>query len=221
MTFFRFLSIATILVPILLFLGIASGTYYYKFLEKKYRFLLLYLIICLVTDILSRIAGEFYDNNLIFIIIFSLFELVFFTVFYQACVFKRKKITYSILTFFAATYILYEMYILKDVLPKDFQPYSKVICSFIIIVMAINYFFEKINTEQEDNSGIKLNSVFVVYFSLNLIFFLPVNFLINVTSSVKFYFWCANFLLTISFYTFLGREIWKNGSIQKRLHYGL
>jgi hypothetical protein len=60
----------------------------------------------------------------------------------------------------------------------------------------------------------------VIYFSLNLIFFLPVNFLINVASSVKFYFWSANLLLTISFYTFLCKEIWKNGSTRKRLRSG-
>lgn len=221
MTFNKFVSIATILVPILLFLGIVAGTYYYSYLDKKYRFLLLYFIICLCIDILSRIAGEIYDNNLIFIIIFSLLELLFFYFYYQTCFFKRRITTYAAITFIACGYMLYEMYALKDVSPLEFQPYSKVICSFIIIIMAIKYFFEKIAHEQQDNTTIKLNSVFVIYFSLNLIFFLPVNFLINVASSVKFYFWCANLLLTFAFYTFLSREIWKNGSTQKQLRSGL
>jgi hypothetical protein len=220
MTFDRFLSLATALVPILLFLGIACGIYFYRFLQQTYKFLLIYLLICFFIDVSSRIAGEIYDNNLIFIIIFSVLELVFFYFYFRACFFKRKVTSYTVLTFVATIYMLYEMFMLKDVSPKYFQPYSKVICSFIIIIMSINCFFEKMANEQQDNEVIKLNSVFVIYFSLNLIFFLPVNFLINVTSSVKFYFWCANLLLTVLFYTFLSKEIWKNGSTQKRLQSG-
>jgi len=220
MTFDRFLSISTAVVPILLTVGLITGTYLYQYLEKKYRYLLLYFSICFLIDIISRIIGELYNNNLIFIIIFSLLELVFFYVYYRVCFFKRKINAYTLATIFGSLYMLYEMFALKDVSPKDFQPYSKVICSFIIIVMSINCLFENMAREHQDSAIIKLNSAFVIYFSLNLIFFLPVNFLINVASSVKFYFWCANLLLTVSFYTFLSREIWKNGSTQKQLQSG-
>jgi hypothetical protein len=220
MTFTRFISVSTVLVPVLLFFGLVAGRYYYRYLDKKYRYLVFYLLICFCTDIVSRIVGEIYDNNLIFIIIFSLLELLFFYRYYRVCFFKKQIRVYTVITFLSAIYMLYEMYMLKDVSPRDFQPYSKVICSFVIIIISINSLFEKMDTEQPDNAIIRLNSAFVLYFSLNLIFFLPVNFLINVTSSVKFYFWCANLILTVSFYTFLSREIWKNGSTQKQLHSG-
>lgn len=221
MTLTRIISIATVLVPVILFLGLIAGRYYYRYLDKRYRFLVLYLFICFCTDVLSRIAGELYNNNLIFIIIFSLLELLFFFWYYRECFYKRRIPVFTVVTLISAVYIIYEMYALKDVSPKDFQPYSKVICSFIIIILSINFLFEKMANQQTDQSIIKLNSTFVLYFSLNLIFFLPVNFLINVTSSVKFYFWCANLLLTVSFYTFLSMEIWKNGSTRKQLHSGL
>lgn len=220
MTFNRLLSIGTLLVPLLLLFGVIAGACYYRYLDKKNRFLVAYLSVCLAVDVLSRIAGELYSNNLIFIVIFSLLELVFFYAYYRFCFFKKNKKLYSVATFIASVYMLYEMFALKDVNPIDFQPYSKVICSFIIIIMSIDCLFENINKEQQDSAIVKLNSVFVIYFSLNLIFFLPVNFLINVTSSVKFYFWFANLLLTFSFYIFLSKEIWKNGSTQKRLQSG-
>lgn len=220
MTFNRFLSIFTIVVPVLLSFGLITGACLYQYLEKKYRYLLLYFSICLLIDVVSRIVGELYNNNLIFIIIFSLLELVFFYVYYRVCFFKQKVNAYTVATVLGSLYMIYEMFALKDVSPKDFQPYSKVICSFIIIVMSINVLFEKMAQEHQDSKIIKLNSAFVIYFSLNLIFFLPVNFLINVASSVKFYFWCANLILTVSFYTFLSREIWKNGSTQKLLRSG-
>lgn len=220
MTFNRLLSIGTLLVPLLLLFGIIAGTFYYRYLDKKYQVLVVYLSVCLTVDILSRIAGEMYGNNLIFIVIFSLLELVFFYSYYQIYFFKKNKNIYTVATFIASAYIIYEIFALKDVEPIDFQPYSKVMCSFIIIIMSINCLFENINREQQDSAIVKLSSVFVIYFSLNLIFFLPVNFLINVTSSVKFYFWFANLLLTFSFYIFLSKEIWKNGSTQKRLQSG-
>jgi hypothetical protein len=220
MTFDRFLSLATLVVPLLLLFGISIGAYLKRHLEDRYRFLLIYLGMCLLIDVLSRIVGELYGNNLVFIIIFSLLELVFFYVYYRKFFFKRAVPIYTLITLLGSIFMLYEMAALKDVSPKEFQPYSKVICSFIIIVMSINCLFEKMADEQQDNAVIKLNSAFVIYFSLNLIFFLPVNFLINVASSVKFYFWSANLLLTISFYGFLCKEIWKNGSTRKRLQSG-
>lgn len=220
MTFNRLLSIGTLLVPLLLLFGIIAGACYYRYLDKKNKFLVVYLSICFTVDILSRIAGEIYNNNLIFIVIFSLLELVFFYVYYRVCFFKKNITLYTVATSIASVYMMYEMFTLKDVEPIDFQPYSKVICSFIIIIMSINSLFENISKEQQDSTIVKLSSVFVIYFSLNLIFFLPVNFLINVTSSVKFYFWFANLLLTVSLYIFLSKEIWKNGSTQKRLQSG-
>lgn len=220
MTFNRLLSIGTLLVPLLLLFGTIAGACYYRYLDKKNKFLVAYLSVCLIVDILSRIAGEVYNNNLIFVVIFSLLEMVFFYLYYRVCFFKKEVRSYTVVTFIAVVYMIYEMFALKDTAPIDFQPYSKVICSFIIIIMSINILFEKISKEQQDSTIVKLNSVFVMYFSLNLIFFLPVNFLINVASSVKFYFWFANLLLTVSFYTFLSKEIWKNGRTQKRLQSG-
>lgn len=220
MTFFRFLSISTLSVPVLLLLGIIIGTYFYKFTETRYRFLLVYLAICFGTDVLSRIIGEIYGNNLLFILIFSLLELVFFTAFYLVCLFRRKEKKYILLTSAAVVFIIIELYLAGTSSPERFQPYSKVVGSFLILLMAISYLFEGIGKKQPDYSDMKLNSVFIIYFSLNLIFFLPLNFLINVPSSVKFYFWCFNLILTISFYVFLIREIWKNGSTRKQLQFG-
>ena len=223
MSLMRLIGFATGLVPLLLFFGMVLGYYYRKNLDKKNKLFVIYLCICFIIDILTRIIGEIYNNNLIFIVVFSLLELLFFYYFYKICIYKRHKKIFSIATAVASVYMLYEMYTLNDVSPYEFQPYSKVLCSFLIIIMSINTLFEHINKEKQDTTIIKLCSVFVVYFSLNLIFFLPVSFLINinVNSSTKFYFWLANLILTILFYIFLIKEIWKNGSTRKPLQSGL
>lgn len=221
MTFNQCLSVATLAVPFLLIGGITVGLKFRKYLQRNYMYLVVYLIICLITDVLSRIAGELYNNNLIFIVVFSLLELVFFYFYFRTSFSEKVAKYYGVAIAFAVLYMVYELVSLSNVEPAAFQPYSKVIGAFLIIVMVLNCLFQTIKDDPFVQSVSKLNSVFVLYFSLNLIFFLPVNFLINVTSSVKFYFWCANFLLTLSFYTYLSHEIWKNGSIRKRLQPGL
>lgn len=221
MTFNHLLSIATGTVPLILAVGVGIGLKRYKYLGRDFKWLIVYLIICLLTDVSSRIIGELYDNNLIFIVLFSLMEVIFFYNYFKKYLRKNSVSLYGYATICAVIYIVYELYSLKDVAPAVFQPYSKVISSFLIISMALNCLFETMKEEQRVHSSIMLNGLFVIYFSLNLILFLPVNFLINVPSSVKFYFWCANFVVTLSFYTYLSILIWKNGSTQKRLRHGL
>ncbi|MFL9836254.1 hypothetical protein ABS768_02015 [Flavobacterium sp. ST-75] len=211
----------TFSVPIILIFGLGIGIYYYKFIKREYQLLLLYLGICLITDIISRILGVIYGNNLIFIVIFSFLELLFFSIYYQLAFFKRRIWVYTIISSIALMFIAWEIVNLWNVPPSEFQSYSRVISGFFIIAIAINYLFEKIEEKQKQSTLIKLNYAFIIFYSLHLIFFLPINFLINVPSSIKYYFWLANLLLTLTFYVYLGREIWRNGLTQKRLHSGL
>ncbi|MBX2950177.1 MAG: hypothetical protein KF704_12935 [Crocinitomicaceae bacterium] len=220
MSFFRLLSLLTSLAPVILSLGLILGVYYYPFLQSRYRYFLLYMGICLVTDIASRFAGALMGNNLIFFVVFSLLELLFFSAFYRKFFFGRNRVKHVLLTVGAAVYILSEVYLLFQVTPEEFQMYSKTLSSFVILLMAIDFLFEILKKEQIDPALLKYNSVFIIYFSVSLIFFLPVNFLINVPESFKFYFWCVHLLLTILLYTFILIEIWKNGSKQKQLRRG-
>jgi len=221
MTFYELLKLFTYITPFILGSVIVIGLYYYRFIKRELQLLLLYIGLCFITEVTSRIVGVFYKNNLIFIVLFSFFELIFFSIFYQLYFFKRKVRSFIILTTVALLYILWEVFSLWQVPPSEFQTYSGVISAFFIITIAINYLFEKIEEKEKQSSLIKLNYAFIIFYSLHLIFFLPINFLINVPSSIKFYFWLANLLLTISFYVYLGREIWRNGLTQKRLHSGL
>ncbi|KGO80269.1 hypothetical protein Q763_11480 [Flavobacterium beibuense F44-8] len=221
MTFTNFSDILTYTAPVFLSISIVIGLFYYKFIKSEMRFLLLYLLMCLFIDVASRIAGEYYNNNLIFIVIFGFLELLFFTLYYQIYFFKRIVWSYALSSSIGLVYIAWEIISLWNVSPSEFQTYSRVISAFFTITMAISYLFEKIENKEKQNNLIKLNSVFIIFFSLHLIFFLPLNFLINVPSKIKFYFWFINLLLTLTFYVYLGIEIWKNGLTQKRLHSGL
>lgn len=221
MTFSHVLSIFTTIIPLLLVVGIAVGIYYYYFLPLKYRYLLAYFGICLFIDVLSRVAGKLFENNLVLLIVFSLLELLFFYVFFRVCYFRRSVLKHTILVIAGGLYMMTEIFLLSKVAASAFQSYAKTLSSFLILVMVIDYLFDVLRRKGNVAESIPELAAFIIYFSVNLIFFLPINFLINVSSELKFYFWCINLVVTVLFYLFLVREIWKNGSMQKQLQRGL
>ncbi len=212
MTFYQFLDYLTYLSPALLLTGIGIGMYRYKSLALSHKMLLFYIVVALFTDLSSRLYGHLFGNNLIFIILFSLLELIIFTILYQFCFFEKKSRTLFSLTFVASGFIVWELFSLRTIDPQQFQSYSKVMDAFVIILFALAYFFQKVGkyktTQKEE---LRLNAAILIFFSLHLLFFLPINFLINVSSGLKFYFWMANLVLTLIFYAFINWEIWKNG----------
>ncbi len=221
MTFSSFLEILMLLVPIELIFGIALGIYFYSYLKLPYKELTFYLAICLITDLLSRIAGDLLGSNLVFFIIFSIFELLFFYFFYQKHFsYNKKRLLMNAFVYLAVAYMLGELYYLLNTKPKEFQTYSRSLSSFVILVIIFDYLFKLLKSNNLKSNQLKQCSILIVYCSINLIFFLPFNFLINVHSSVKFYFWFFNLITTVVFYSLIIKEIWKNGSKQKLLQRG-
>lgn len=222
MSFYKLLDLFTLSVPIILILGSLAILSVYRFLELKHKILFFYLLICLTTDISSRLYGRIYKNNLIFIILFGLIELILFSLFYQFTYFNRKNKPHLILTSLGILFIIWELLNVNTHQTPLFQPYSRVVDCFIIVTSVIIFFFEKIkNNDPIDLNTLRLNSVILAFFSINLLFLLPLNFLINTLSNYKFYLWSLNLLLTLLFYIYLIFEIWKNGLIPKQLQSGL
>lgn len=220
MSFSQLLSLFTMIIPLVLVIGIVAGVYYYRFLLLKYRYLLAYLGICLLIDILSRLVGKWLENNLVLLIVFSLLELLFFYLFFRVCYFRRKVLKHTVLVVAAGLYMITEIFLLNKIAVTAFQSYAKTLSSFLILVMVIDYLFDALRRRGNVAESVSEQAAFIIYFSINLIFFLPINFLINVSSEMKFYFWCVNLVVTILFYLFLVREIWKNGLKQKQLRHG-
>lgn len=221
MTFSSFLEILMLLVPIELFFGIVLAVYFYSYLKQSFKELTFYLTVCLATDLLSRIAGDLLGSNLVFFIIFSIFELLFFYLFYKKHFSPNKKrLLINAFVYMAIAYMLGELYYLLNTKPKEFQTYSRSLSSFVILIIILDYLFKLMKSDSLKTIRLRRCSILIFYCSINLIFFLPFNFLINVHSSVKFYFWFFNLITTGIFYLLIINEIWKNGSKQKLLQHG-
>lgn len=205
--------------PIILIIGGLIGFYYLKHLSKLNHILLAYLVVSLIFDFVSRkIAGET-DNNLLLWPLLSLSELIVFSLFYL-----RKGVSFQLivgLLVAGISYMVLELYYIdvKDVI--KFQPYSKVVSSFIIVVLSLFSLYDMLKVETIASlKSHYLNGVILAYFSLNILLLLPINFLINAKVEVTIYIWTIYLFSTIIFYVCLSFYIWRNGKNQKRLHCG-
>lgn len=212
----KILETLTLFSPAILVIGICIGIYFYKSLNGIHKSISFYLLIMLLVDLSGRILKFTHGNNLIILPIYSLLELVMFVLFYYKFLFKAKHRLILGLSIIAMLYILWEIIVLKEMETRKFQSYAKVADNFVIITLALGFFHEKINVFKESKwDNFRLNAVILVFFSVNMLFFLPINFLINESTGLKFYFWSCNLVFTLLFYLFLSYSIWKNGRIQK------
>jgi hypothetical protein len=214
MEFLALFKSITYISPVVLILGLCIAISRYKQLNGIYRGVTFYLGLVLVVDIASRVMG-IYGNNLILLSVYSLAEVIFFLLFYFKYLYKTSHKVQLAAGAVAIAYILWDIVTFeKDV--KQFQSYAKVADNFIVILLALGFFHERIYKFKDVKwDNFSLNAAILIYFTINLIFFLPLNFLINEDSGLKFYFWSGNVAVVALFYIFLICSLWKNGRTQK------
>ncbi len=209
----------TYTIPLILLFGVLRGIYSYKTLNKNAKILLFYLILSLAIDITSRIiVSTTRYNNLILFDLLSIVEMLIFSLFYLN--FAKQKNIILILATIGVSYALIEIFLIDPIHAATFESYSKIVAAFLIIIMALKYISNQIKQEREIFKY-NLHLVIISFFSLEFIFLLPLNFLINYTSLTVFYIWLIRLIVNLLFYTYLIYFIWMNGKNLRRLHYGL
>lgn len=211
MEFIRIIELLTYLYPIILAIGLIIGICYYKSLDSIHKNLPWYFFLMLAADLWSFYYGTYIsNNNLIILIILSLVEMLAITYFYYTYLLRARHIIISGLIVISTLYILWEIVNYRQD-ATQFQSYAKVIDNFTVIILTLTFFHERINRYKDLKwENFRLNAIILGYFSINLIFFLPINFLINETTGLKFYFWFGNLIITIIFYFYLTILIWQN-----------
>jgi hypothetical protein len=204
--------------PFILYVAICGGLIFFKKLSPLYKSIFVYVLILLVCDWLIHICKYYWKNTLIVLFIYSMAELGFMIYFYKKYMFRNRQLLITILGISGLIYIITEVmliFVFKELDIKQFQPYTKVVDNFIIILMALAYLHERMNRYREREWGsFRLNIVFLVFFTLNSLFFLPFNFMVN-ASNIIFYFWVGHIILLILFYLYLTFEIINNGLSNK------
>jgi len=199
----------------ILYLALLISALVYKRLNPLHKSLIAYILILLVSDWLMDVFKHYSGNTIMVLYIYSFFELAFMLYFFKQHMFLKKQQFITLLGSGGLLYIIAEMllvFVFKGLVIKDFQPYAKVADNFVIVLMALAYLHERVNGFGESGWGsFRLNMVFLVFFTLNTIIFLPFNFMINAAGNAKFYFWAGHVVLLILFYLYLTFELWANG----------
>jgi len=218
MDFLKFYNLLNFVSPVILIVGLIFGFYTYRSLDVIHKSITVYLAVMLLVDITGRIFGHYRGNNLIVLLAYSLIELLLFLYFYYKFLFKIQHKVIIGLSVLAISYIFWEIYVFNPD-AKKFQTYSKIVDNFMIIMLALAFFYEKISVFKESKwNNFKLNAVILVFFSINMLFFLPYNFIIN--AAIGFWFWLGILISTSLFYLYLINSIWKNGRTRRLLPSG-
>lgn len=213
MSFQEFAGYFTYISPIILSTGIIIGVLRFKGLDKIHQVLWAYLCFSLLIDISSRILGHLGQNNFFLFFAVGLLDILTFTYFYYRTV--KKKNLVLLIGFLGIVFIGVELMQLNFNDVSSFQEYSNVVVSFSIITMSAIFLTESLTqTNDPTPQNISfLNVACLVFFAFQLIFLLPLNFLINSDLTQIFLIWVLRNIFLFSFYSILIVSIWKNGKI--------
>lgn len=213
-----FMELLTLLSPIVLLTGVVIGSINIMKNPKIGHLIFGYFIAGLLLEIASRYWGQVSDakNNLIFLSISGVVDFLFFTVLYIRFFFGRKRMWLLFLSFPTLIMLFYMMYHKAALIPSAFDAYDKVICDGIIVFYALLSSYDLINGKEEVRTDVmRVNAVVLLFFSLDLLFSLTTNFLINAGTHFVIYFWILRFVLLTTLYTTLAYTLWQIGKNRK------
>ncbi len=209
--------------PVLLLIGSIVAAYNYKWLSKRFKIVGIYLFMAFVIDIISRKWGFFSTsrNNLFIIPVFGFIELAIFSFLYYRYILKSNNKILKLYVFIALFLILIDIIFIDTQNVKAFHSYGRLLANLSIIFYCLLTIWNSIKGNMNnDNEAMILSFGALVYFSINLLVYLPLNFLINGSPDLIFYFWNINLFFTIAFYALLIFLIWQNGKTRKHLRLG-
>lgn len=211
----------TILSPLALLVGICLGIYKFRTLNQAHRILFFYLVLCLAFDVLTRLPVWMKQPNLILLVLFSLFELLLFYVLYRQWYSNKKHPVLLVIVPVGIGYILWELFTTDFRNASGFQSYAKVVDTVCIMAMAVGYFFDELQHPSHTMGYFfRLNSVLLICFSFYIVFFIPINFLIEQNTSAQLYLWLVHLLVTVGLYIYITIELCRNGKTRRQLPFG-
>ncbi|MFY7729295.1 MAG: hypothetical protein ACOVRN_07250 [Flavobacterium sp.] len=204
-------------------LGIAFlGLVAWKKPSLFYRMLSVYLLLMTGMEFFGiYLAKVLNGRNHIFVLLDALTDVVFFSVLYGRCLLEKKTKLFLLLSILSGAYICFEIFfnfMYKQVSVNEFQPYSKIVSDAFIIILALNFLYEKMNAFTATKvKHFWFNNIVMLYFTINLLVYLPFNFLVNESTGVKFVFWTLNIFCIEAFYLFLLSVILKDALDKKAI----
>lgn len=175
----------------------------------------------LIMDLISRYLGYYsiFKNNLFLIPVFGFLELAIISTLYYKYILKIKSVPLLLFIVTMLLIILYEI-IIAPILPyrKYFFSIGKIIADVSVIFFCMYYYWRVFKWQIPIKSQYNLmNAAIFIYYSISLLNYLTINFLINEKLSIVTFFWVIRFISMILFYLVLIYLIWQDGKTRKIL----
>ena len=211
-------DIALLIPPIyrtLLFILVCIAIALYKNADAFSKKLVLYLVLMGLVEVLSYFMGYVLKiSNYILLPFYCFLELSFFLYLYKRFFLKRNFFIFNIVGLLALTYILGEtlwFFVLNKSDTANFQPYCKVADNFIIICLALTFLYNKMAEYNETRwDKFWINIVFLLYFTFDMLFFLPFSFIVSANNNIKFIFWILHQMALLALYSYLLIQVIKD-----------
>jgi hypothetical protein len=209
----------SLLAPVAATLGVVTGAIRFPNLSKPSRMLFLYLVLALFTELLTRYLGLIASTkyNLYLFPLFALCEFILFAWLYLYYLMGIKTNYARTIIAGIALLILAGMFTFDNLFDvKHFNSIAKVISNLAIVAIGLLYVWQELRKRKvKSHEFIGFTPYIIAYFSVSMIIFLSVNFLVNVSLTIGFYFWIVYLLLNVSFYIIIAIFLWKHGKTQR------
>lgn len=216
----KLLDWGTWLVPLLLSLICYSTAKYYKLLKPYQKVIYIFLLISLSVDLLSRFWSFAFAQNLEFISIFAIIEVIIFYIFYYKILSSTNHLLGNILTIFALAYLCLDMLLFQTNRLTDYQTYTRSVSSLYIVLSGLLYYKKIYSEYTRDKELLQLNGILLLYYSLNFILYLPINYIINVSVAINISLWIFKIILLLIFYLYLWKHLMNYGKNKKQSRIG-
>lgn len=210
---YQIIDYISFVTPIILLIGVFS--YIYVKNKTNTNRLILYLFLFgLIIDILSRIFAKIYNNNLIFINIYTIIDLIILYLIIKENSTNFKKY-YHLIFSLVVLFNLYEFTSINFSNPIEYQSYSKSLNSIFLLFLSLIQIIKAINLDLTNNKKYSILIFLCIYLTFSAFLNIPINFLINYSNYTIFIIWLINSININLFYSYLIYYIWKSGKTQK------
>jgi hypothetical protein len=208
------------LSPLFLIAGLILGLTRYRKLDGKHRLILWYLSFALLTDVLSRYWSWTQNNNLVFLSITGIIDLLFIARLYLKYFLPKNWGFLVYPTALILLTVLFNIAFYNNQLAATFQSYDKLFCNLTIVGYCLICFLDILKRKKNNREVMRVNAAVLLYFSVDILISMTSNFLINEALHLVVYFWLLRLLLLLYMYLVLIQTLWQTGKNRKHWQFG-
>lgn len=207
-TFSNFLDILSFFTPVILLIGLIVFPFKYTKLNKAAKVIGFFMLVALVNTVIMTIYSSMYENNLVFINIYSFIELIALML-YLYFSNNIKRLNWGAFVYCAVILLnLYEFVFTDFSNEVTYQCYSKPLNTLVLFVHFIFIILKNVENGIQ-NIDTKFSNLLLLYLAVNCIVNLPLNILVNYNDTLIFVVWIINCVNVIILYSSLVWYIFK------------